>query len=177
MIKNLFRLVNLLYTVSQKLDHLLAKFCFRLTRLIALWNADYKHIFIQKAYNKSRWLQNDEIELKFIFKNNHISSNTARQTCLLLTNCFWNYPVHKIFLVTVFEFRGVWNIIDTGGGQNKIKYSVQFIRGNYYNRLILDMRIAKTAAYFWDTVNTYSFTILVQSRRVEIPRLFTDGET
>ena len=26
-----------------------------------------------------------------------------------------------------FEFRGVWNIIDKGGGQNKIINSVQFI--------------------------------------------------
>ena len=112
----MFKLVNYLYTASQKL---FATYCFRLTWPVTLWNADYEHIFIQKAYNKSRWLQNGEIELKFILKIELIKINN--KSC------------------TVYK------------------------TGNYYNRLITDMLIAKKRHCFWVTVYMFSFIIHVQS--------------
>ena len=55
-----------LYTLRlKKLCRLVATF-FRLAWRITLWIADYEHIFTQKAYNKSRQLQNDEIELNLV---------------------------------------------------------------------------------------------------------------
>ena len=83
---------------------LFATYCFRLTWPVTLWNADYDHIFIQKAYNKSRWLQNDEIELKFILKIEVIKIN--------------NKSVYK--------------------------------SGNYYDRLIIDMLIAKKSGLVFE---------------------------
>ena len=66
---------------------------------------------------------------------------------LVVDQQFLKLSCDQDFPSECFEFRGVWNIIDTGGGQNKIINSVQFICGNYYNRLIIDMLIVETAAF------------------------------
>ena len=136
--------VEICYTLCPEIKPLVwKKNCFRLTQLITLWNAEYEYIFIQKAYIKSRWLQNYEIELKFIFKNNHICSNTTRQTCTPLTNCFWKYPVIKIFPVTVLNFRVCEILLVRGVIKINNKLCTVYESGNYYNRLIIDMLIAK----------------------------------
>ena len=103
--------------------------------------------------------------IKVYTKNIHISSNTARQTCMSLTTCFWKYTVMKTFPVTVLNF-GVCGI-SLVRGLIKInnKSCTVYKSGNYYNRLLIDMLIAKNSGLvFLDTVYTFSFIILVQTR-------------
>ena len=152
--------VNQLYTVSKK--RLFATFCFRLTRPVTLWKAENEHIFIQ-IYNKSWLLENDAIELKFILKILTLVLTQpdrlhAVDQLLLKLSCDQDFPSN------CFEFRGMWNIIGKRVTKINNKSCTVYKSGNYYNRLIIDMLIAKKQwLSCWDTVYTFSFIILVQT--------------
>ena len=99
-------------------NRLFATFCFRLTRPVTLRKAEHEHIFIQLSHNKSHWLQNDAIELKFILKISTLvltqpDRRARRWPTFLKLSCDQDIPSD------CFEFRGMWNIIGKRGDKNK----------------------------------------------------------
>ena len=124
-----------------------------------IWTYFYSNITQQESLT-SKWRD----WIKVYTQNIHISSNIARQTCTPLIICFWNYPVIKIFPVTVLNFGVCRTLLVRGVIKINNKQCTLYKSGNYYNRLKIDMPIAKKQwLSFWDTVYMCSFIILVLS--------------
>ena len=102
--------------------------------------------------------------IKVYTQNIHIGSNTARQIARRWPTAseiiLWSRLSQWLFWIS----RYVEYLIRRVNKINDKSFTL-YKSGNYYNRLIFDILIAKNSgSVFWDTVYTISFIILVQTR-------------